>query len=68
MVLTCPTGNDSLGVCSVLEESGTGLGIFLEAIRNPVVKIVIVLGIIGGVLALIVGIVYMIKHAVTKHQ
>lgn len=62
MVLTCPTGNDTLGVCQVLEESGIGLGIFLEAIRSPLVKIIIVLGIISAIVALIIGLVYMIKH------
>jgi len=61
----CPENSD-LGVCDVLSESGTGLGIFMEAIRSPLVKFLVVLAIIGAVVALVLGISVGIKKMIGK--
>ena len=51
-------------VDSPLVESGYGLGSFLTAITNPVVNIVLGLGIVGGILAVLYGLSGAIKRAV----
>jgi len=52
---TCPV-NSSLGVCDILDESGIGLGNFLENIRSPVVKIIAVLAIVIAIIGFVVAI------------
>jgi hypothetical protein len=64
--MVCPV-NSTLGVCDVLSETGEGIGVFSEAIRLPLGKLLMFLAIIGGVIALIMGIVFVIKRVVTKH-
>jgi hypothetical protein len=54
----------SMGINETLTEAGTGLGSFLTAIQNPVVNIVLALGIIGGILAIFYGIASVIRRAV----
>ena len=61
---TCPE-NSTLEICSLLEESGTGLGIFLEAIRNPIVKFVLAIALIGGIIGIFVAVALLIKKRVT---
>jgi hypothetical protein len=54
----------SMGINETLTEAGVGLGAFLTAIQNPVVNIVLALGIIGGILAIFYGIASVIRRAV----
>ena len=53
-----------MGINETLQEAGAGLGGFLTAIQDPVVNIVLALGIIGGILAIFYGIASVIKRAV----
>ena len=53
-----------MGINETLLEAGQGLGGFLTAIQNPVINIVLALGIIGGILAIFYGIASVIKRAV----
>lgn len=54
-----------MGINETLLEAGTGLGGFLTAIQNPVINIVLALGIIGGILAIFYGIASVIRRAVS---
>jgi hypothetical protein len=45
---------------------GTGLGNFLSAIYLPLGNLILILGIIGGVVAIFMGIAYVVKHAMSK--
>ena len=65
--MTCPT-NSTLGVCDVLSETGQGIGDFSDNVRLPLGKFLMYLAIIGGVIALILGIVYAIKRLATKYM
>jgi len=75
MRLTCKTtgkgnlpgtwvGVDYMGINETLSDAGTGLGTFLSAIQNPVVNIVLALGIVGGILAIFYGVASVIRRAV----
>ena len=48
---------------SVLASSGTGLGVFLEAVRSPLVAIILGIGVILG----IVGIVYVLSSTIKNY-
>jgi hypothetical protein len=48
---------------TVLSSSGTGLGVFLEAIRSPLVAIILGIGVILG----IVGIVYVLSSTIKNY-
>jgi len=63
----CPTGNTSLGLCDTLTEVGIGVGNFAEETRLPLGKFIMFLALIGAVIALIVGIIFVIKHSIAKH-
>lgn len=54
-----------MGINETLLEAGTGLGGFLTAIQDPVINIVLALGIIGGILAIFYGIASVIRRAVS---
>jgi len=47
-----------------LADVGSGLGSFLTAIKDPLVAIVLVLGVIGGVLAIFYAIATVITRAI----
>lgn len=53
-----------MGINETLTDAGAGLGNFLSSIQNPVVNIVLALGVIGGVLAIFYGIASVIKRSV----
>jgi len=53
-----------MGINETLTEAGQGLGSFLSSIQNPVVNIVLALGIIGGILAIFYGIASVIKRSI----
>lgn len=53
-----------MGISETLTEAGSGLGTFLTAIQNPVVDIVLALGIVGGILAIFYGIASVIRRSV----
>ncbi len=54
----------TMGINETLTEAGTGLGSFLGAIQEPVVNIVLALGIVGGILAIFYGVASVIRRAV----
>jgi hypothetical protein len=45
---------------------GAGLGNFLSAIYLPLGNLVLILGVIGGVVAIFMGIAYVVKRAIEK--
>ena len=47
-----------------LADVGSGLGVFLSSIQNPLVAIVLALGVIGGVLAIFYAIATVITRAI----
>lgn len=53
-----------MGINETLTEAGVGLGSFLNAIVDPVVLLVLSLGIVGGILAIFYGIASVIRRAV----
>ena len=54
-----------MAINETLLEAGQGLGGFLTAIQDPVINIVLALGIIGGILAIFYGIASVIRRAVS---
>ena len=62
----CPESSE-LGVCDVLDETGNGIGVMVDALRLPVGQFVLFLAIIGAVVALILGIVFAVRKLATKH-
>lgn len=63
---TCPA-NSTLGVCDTLNEAGNGLGVFLDAIKTPLGTFIFYIAIIGAVVALVLGVAYLIRKVATKH-
>ena len=45
---------------------GAGLGSFLSAIYLPLGNLVLILGIVGGVVAIFMGIAYVVKRAIEE--
>lgn len=64
----CDNINDSNGLCSTLESTGTGLGVFLNAIKTPLIGFVLVLALIGGIVAVFYSIATMISNSIRKHH
>ena len=64
--MVCPTGNTSTGVCDILSETGTGIGAFAEGLLSGggLIKLLLVLAVISGVVALLFAIVYVIKRSI----
>jgi hypothetical protein len=56
----------SYGIYSVLSETGNGIGTMVDAIKLPVGRFALFLGIIGGVVVLIAGLVFAIKTMFKK--
>lgn len=59
------TSLPATGISRTLNDAGSGLGGFLTAIQDPVINIVLALGIIGGILAIFYGIASVIKRSVS---
>ena len=59
--------NGCSGIQDVLSETGNGIGVMINAIRLPVGQFALFLSIIGGVVALILGLVFAIKTLAGKH-
>lgn len=51
----------NLGIRDTLSEAGNGIGILLTAITNPLGSLIFYIGMIGGMIALLVGIVFTIR-------
>lgn len=64
MTITCPA-NDTIGICTTLDSTGAGLGVFLQYLQTVLPAFLLVLAIIGGVVAIFFAIGYAIKHAIT---
>lgn len=64
--MACPTGNETTGVCNILSETGTGIGEFASGLitGGGLIKLLLVLAVIAGVVALMFAIVFVIKKAV----
>jgi len=67
-MVTCSSINDTVGICSTLESSGTGLGVFLSAIQSPLVAFILVIGIIGGIIGIFVAVGSVIKNSMHKYK
>ncbi len=65
--MACPE-NSTLEICDMLSETGAGIGEFAENSRQPLGKFILFLAIIGAIVALVLGIVYVIKKSITKHM
>jgi hypothetical protein len=50
-----PPAEELTGMALMLSDVGTGLGMFLDALANPLIGIVLGLGLVGGILAIIYG-------------
>lgn len=53
---------------AILTETGTGIGVVMDRMRLPVGQFILFLAIIGGVVALILGIVFAIKQSLNKNM
>jgi len=53
-----------MGINETLTDAGAGLGNFLTSIQNPVVNIVLALGVVGGVIAIFISIAAVIKRSI----
>lgn len=60
MTISCPA-NDTIGICTTLDSTGAGLGVFLQYLQAVLPAFILVLAIIGGV----VGIFWAIGHVIT---
>lgn len=65
-IITPPVPPENLGIKDVLQESGIGFGNFLEAIRNPVVKLVFGFVALVMLAMLVVGIARIISNKINK--
>jgi len=52
MTLSCSNINDTSGVCATLEGTGTGLGVFVQALAQALPAFLIILGIVGVIIAI----------------
>jgi hypothetical protein len=64
--LTCPVDEET-GLCSLMEETGTGLAIFIDKLGDALPKLLIILGIVAIVVAIGMAIAGVIKKHVAKH-
>lgn len=62
-MVSCPT-NDTVGICSTLESAGLGIGVLLQSLSTPLVFFLIMLGIVGGVVAIVFAIAAVIRKAI----
>ena len=53
-------------ISETLTGIGNGLGAFLSAVTMPLGNIVLILGIVGGVIAIFAGIAFAIKKSIHK--
>jgi F0F1-type ATP synthase assembly protein I len=58
--------NDSTGLCTTLESTGVGIGVFLQSLAQALPLLLIILAIVGGVAVLIGAVAYAIKGSMTK--
>lgn len=63
MTIVCPT-NDTVGICSTLDSTGAGLGVFLQYLGASLPVFLITLGIIAGVVAIVFAIASLIKGSI----
>lgn len=67
--MVCPPQTvNSTGVCQILSETGSGIGAFADGLISGggLIKLLLVLAVISGVVALFFAIVYVIKNAMGK--
>lgn len=65
VTITCPA-NESTGLCSLLNEVGAGTGIFLQYMGVALPFLIVILGVIGGVIAIFFAIAHLIKNNVAR--
>lgn len=63
MVITCPV-NDTIGVCDTLNSAGAGIGVFLQYLVIVLPVFLIIIGLIGGVIAIVMAIAHVIEGSV----
>jgi F0F1-type ATP synthase assembly protein I len=62
MAISCPV-NDTSGVCGTMEGAGAGLGIFIQYMGQALPVLLIILAMVGIIVAVGMGIAYVIKGA-----
>jgi hypothetical protein len=68
MTVTCPE-NDTTGICSTLEGTGAGLGVFFQYLGASLPSFILILAVIGGVVAVFYGIASVIKGSLNvRHR
>ena len=60
------TPPETLGIQVAFEETGVGLGNFLESIRSPLTNIIVVISFVGVIIAIIGTVVYAVLRAVKR--
>jgi hypothetical protein len=63
-----PSTDSSYGIQSTLTEVGYGIGIMLEALRTPLGKFILLIALISGIVALMVGLLVAMVSWINKTQ
>ena len=64
MTIACTDINDSTGICTTLEGTGAGIGVFVQYLGMALPSLLIILGVIGVVLAIGFAIASVIKKSI----
>ena len=68
MSLSCTQINDTTGICSTMEGTGLGLGVFFQYLAASLPGLILILAIIGAVVFVIYEIGKMIGHSVNVRK
>ena len=63
--ITCPV-NESTGICSLLTETGAGLGVFIGYMGQSLPTLLIVIGVVGGIVAVVFAVAKLISSGIGK--
>jgi len=55
------------GICTIMEEAGFGLGVFIKQIALSLPTLLIVLALVGLIIGIGGGLVILFKNAFSKH-
>lgn len=62
MAITCPV-NDT-GICTTMDSAGAGLGVFIQYMGTALPSLLIILAMVGIIVAIGMGIAYVIKKSI----
>lgn len=65
--IVCPV-NDSTSLCETLSSTGAGVGVFIQYMGVALPTFLILIGVIGGVVAVIFAVAGLIKNSISKHN